>query len=136
MTKERLENYKKIVRERIRLEEKLAQVEAALYSPKIPQLTAVPPSGTPTGKGMEALADKHMELQQFYQAKLDELAAEQLEIEHAISSLDETARTVLGYHYIDGLTWSEVANKVHYCLTSIHNIKNKALEELERMEGE
>lgn len=135
MTKERLRNYQNIKRERVQLEEKLAQIEANLFSPKIPQLTGTPPSGSPTGSAMENLADKHMELQRRYEAKLVELAAEQLEIERAIETLDTTARLVLRYHYIDGLIWEDVAVRAHHSLRTVHNIHSRALQELKGMEG-
>lgn len=134
MTKERLRNYQNIKREREQLEEKLAQIEAALYSPKIPQLTSVPASGSPTGSGMEALADKHMELQQRYEAKLVELATEQLEIERAIETLDPTARMLLRYRYIDGLTWEEVCVRLCYSWRQTHRLHSQALEKLKREE--
>lgn len=136
MTKERLRNYQNIKRERAQLEEKLAQIEAALYSPKIPQLTSTPPSGSPTGSAMENLADKHMELQRRYEANLVELAAEQLEIERAIETLDPTARMLLRYRYIDGLTWEEVCVRLCYSWRQTHRLHSQALEQLKRMEGE
>ena len=136
MTKERLRNYQNIKRERVQLEEQLAQIEAALYSPKIPQLTAVPPSGSPNGSTMENLADKHMELRRRYEAKLVELAAEQLEIERAIEALDPTARMLLRYRYIDGLTWEEVCVRLCYSWRQTHRLHSQAQKRLKNQERE
>lgn len=136
MTKERLRDYKKIKLEHAQLAEKVEEIETALYSPKIPRLTGVPSSGSPTGSAMEALADKHTEVLQHYRTKRDELAAEMLEIERAIETLDATARMLLRYRYIDGLTWEEVAERAHFSLRQVHNVHSQALQRLKREEGE
>lgn len=130
MTKERLRKYRQIERERKQLLEKLEEVEAALYYPKIQQMTDMPRGGLKEGNPQEDLAIHHIELQRQYNAKLVELAAEQLAIEQAIESLDPTARMVMRYRYIDGLKWEEVCVKIDYSWTQTHHIHGEALKQL------
>lgn len=130
MTKERLRNYGKIKREREQLLQQLEEVEAALYSPKIQRLTGMPSGGKPDGNPQENLIAHHIELQQRYMAKVDELAAELLAIEQAIESLDGTLRTLLRFRYIDGLVWEEVCVRMNYSWRQIHNLHGRALNQL------
>ncbi len=131
MTKERLRKYQEIKREREQLLLKLDEVEAALYSPKVQRPTGVPFSGSsPEGGPHENLAIHHIELQERYKAKLDELAAEQLAIEQAIEPLDPLFRMLLRYRYIDGLKWEEVCCKMSYSWRQTHNLHGRALQQL------
>lgn len=127
MTKERLRNYQKIKREREQLLHQLEELEAALYSPKIQQLTGMPSSAPAEGNPMENLAIHHIELQERYRAKLDEMAAELLTIEKAIEPLDPVLRVLLRYRYIYDLKWEDVCVKMNYSWRQTHNLHGKAL---------
>lgn len=120
MTKERLRNYQKIKREREQLERQLAEVETLLYYPKIPQMSDMPRGGSKEGNPQEDLAIHHIELQQLYREKIDELAKEQLAIEKAIEPLGSTARQLMRYRYLDGLKWEEVCVKMNYSWSQTH----------------
>lgn len=130
MTKERLRKYRQIERERKQLLEKLEEVEAALYYPKIQQMTDMPRGGLKEGNPQEDLAIHHIELQRQYNAKLVELAAEQLAIEQAIDSLDPVDRMIMRYRYIDCLKWEEVCVKIGYSWTQTHEHHGRALKQL------
>lgn len=130
MTKERLRNYQNIKKEREQLRQQLEEIEAALYYPKIQRLDAMPGGGSKEGNPQEDLAIHHIELQERYRAKLEELAAEQLAIEDAIESLDETERMLMRYRYIDGLKWEEVCIKIGYSWTQTHEHHGRALQKL------
>lgn len=130
MTKERLRNYQNIKKEREQLRQQLEEIEAALYYPKIQRLDAMPGGGSKEGNPQEDLAIHHIELQERYRAKLEELAAEQLAIEDAIESLDETERMLMRYRYIDGLKWEEVCVKIGYSWTQTHEHHGRALQKL------
>lgn len=131
MTKERLRKYQEIKRERVQLQQRLEEVETALYSPKSQQPTGMPSSGSkPEGSALENLSNYHMELQERYRAKLEELAAEQLAIEEAIEPLDATYRMLLRYRYIDGLKWEEVCLKMNYSWRQTHYLHGRALQQL------
>lgn len=129
MTKERLRNYQDIKKERKQLREKLDEIEAALYYPKIQQLTGMP-SNHAEGNPQEDLSLHHIELQERYKAKMEELAAEQLAIEEAIESLDANKRMLLRYRYIDGLKWEEVCIRMNYSWTQTHYHHGEALKQL------
>lgn len=129
MTKERLRNYQAIKREREQLRRSLDEIEAALYYPKIQQLTAMP-SAPAKENPMEVMAIHHIELQRKYQEKLEELAEEQLAIEKAIEPLEPTARMLLRYRYIDGLKWEEVCVRLNYSWRQTHRLHGEALRRL------
>ena len=132
MTKKRLQNYQSIKRELVQIHQQIEEVEAKIYAPSASKLSAEPRGGggisDPTGRG----AVKHKELLDLYQAKLDELTAEQLAIEKAIDSLDGTARTLMRYKYIDGHTWEEVCLLINYSWAQTHRLHARALEQLRR----
>lgn len=136
MNKERLRNYQAIKRELEQLRMQLEELEATMYSPKAQQLTGMPFSGsTRMGSALESMTVKHMELVERYRVKVAELTAEQLEIETAIESLDGTARTLMRFRYIEGLTWEEVCVKMSYSWRQTHRLHRKALEMLREKEG-
>ena len=130
MTKERLRNYQNIKKEREQIRNQLEEIETALYYPKIQNLDGMPGAGPKEGNPQENLIIHHIELQERYWAKLEELAAEQLAIEDAIESLDETERMLLRYRYIDGLKWEEVCVKIGYSWTQTHEHHGRALQKL------
>lgn len=134
MTKERLRNYQNIKKEREQLRQKLEEIEAALYYPKIQNLTGMPFHHS-EGNPQEDLAIHHIELQEKYNAKLEELAAEQLAIETAIESLDAHKRMLLRYRYIDGLKWEEVCVRMNYSWTQTHYHHGEALRQLREKEA-
>lgn len=134
MTKERLRRYGKIKQEQEQLRQRLEEVETVLYYPKIPGLTDMPGGGSKEGNPQEELAIHHIELQQLYKAKIDEMAKELLAIEAAIEHLDETARTLLRYRYLDGLKWDEICQRMNYSWGSVHNIHGAALQQLKEAE--
>ena len=133
MTKERLRNYQNIKKEREQLRQRLEEVEAALYYPKIQQLSAMPAGPNAEGNPQENLAIHHIELQERYTAKLEELAAEQLAIEEAIEPLEPTARMLLRYRYLDGLKWEEVCCRMNYSWRQTHRLHGEALRQLREM---
>lgn len=131
MTKERLRKYRSIKKECEQLRQKLEELEAALYYPKIQRLTDMPTAHM-EGNPQEELAIYHIELQSLYVAKIAELAAEQLAIEQAIDSLDSRERQLLRYRYIDGLKWEEVCEVMNYSWTQTHEYHGRALQQLRK----
>ena len=129
MTKEKLRNYQNIKREQQQLRHQLEEIETALYYPKVQQLTDMPKDHA-EGNPQEDLAIYHIELQQRYKGKLEELSAEQLAIETAIEELEPTARALLRYRYLDGLKWEEVCVKLNYSWRQTHRLHGEALKKL------
>lgn len=133
MDKKRLQNYKNLNLEKQQLLAKLEEIEAALFSPKIPRMTGMPAAPSP-GNAMENMIARHLELRALYEAKLSELAAEQLAIEEAIESLKPAARMLMRYRYIDGMTWEEVCVCMSYSWRQMHRLHAQALEQLKDKE--
>lgn len=130
MTKERLRKYQTIKKEREQLRQQLEEIETALYYPKIQRLDDMPKSGQKEGNPQEDLMIHHIELQERYGSKLEELAAEQLAIEAAIETLEPTARILLRHRYIEGMAWEDICVKMSYSWRQIHYIHAKALRAL------
>lgn len=133
MTKDRLRNYQNIKREREQIQQLLDEAEAALYYPNVPHLTDMPRAQV-FGNPKEDKANDHLELIARYKAKLAELAAEQLAIETAIESLDQTYRLLMRYRYFQGIKWEEICTKMGYCWTQIHEHHSRALKLLKGAE--
>ena len=136
MTKERLRRYREIKKEARQIRDKLEEIESRLYSPKGQLLTGMP-SAPPPGGGTvtEALIDRHAQLVQMYRDQLTVLEEEQLAVETAIASLeDSTARQLMRYRYIDGLKWEEVCIRIKYGWAQTHDIHSKALKQLRAQE--
>ena len=134
MTKERLRAYAEIKKEREQLRLQLEEIEAALYYPKIQRLTDMP-AAPRDGNHQEDLAIYHIELQERYRAKMEELAAEQLAIEQAIESLEPTARMLMRYRYIDGLKWEDICVTMSYSWRQMHRLHGEALKKLNEEAG-
>ena len=130
MTEAELKEYINIKRERDQLREMLDEIEATLYPPKIQHMTGMP-SNISDGNRQEDLIVKHIDLQDRYKAKIEELAARQIEVEKAIDALRPPHRMLLRYRYIDGLTWEQVSERIHYSWRQTHRLHREALQMLE-----
>lgn len=131
MTKEELQNYRNLERERRQVKAKLEEIETALYSPRAQQLTGMPSAPPKPGSTLEAAVARHAEdleaLREHYQALLDRLTAAQLNIEKAIDGLDTTARTLMRHRYIDGRKWEEICVLMNYSWRQVHRLHAAAL---------
>lgn len=77
--------------------------------------------------------DKLVEYIDLLDKKNDELIDAKLEITEAISGLpDSRHRTLLYEYYINGLTWEEVAAKMHYTWRWTMRLRKEALVEIEK----
>lgn len=131
MNKYQLRTYSDIARERKQIEQQLEEIEATLYSPRGTDFSGMPHSPSP-GNTIEALAVKHVQLQELYNTKLEELLVAQLEIEVAISKVqDGLLRTLLRHRYIECLTWEEICIVMAYSWSHIHRLHDEALRAIE-----
>lgn len=132
MTKERLRRYQAIKAEQKQLQSLLDEIETPMYSPKAQQLSGMPfpPSRIGSGSPQEQMADRTMELRARYAEKIEELHAEQLEIETAIDTLEPKLRTLMRHRYIDGLTLEDVCICMGYSLRQANRLHAEALEQL------
>lgn len=131
MTKERLRQYKHIKKEIAHIKLQLEEVETALYSPRSQRMDGMPRNPSGGGDPIDLrLLEKHAALMNRYRVKLADLIEEQLAVEDAIENLDSTARRLLRYRYLDGLTWEEVCVAMSYSWRQVHRLHAEALQKL------
>ena len=76
------------------------------------------------------LWDVHNELQE----EISRLMEKSREAEKLIDHLpDERHRSVLKLRYLCGMTWDEIAEKLHFTLRWVHKLHKEAIEKLENM---
>ena len=129
MTKEELHRYQALKKEQAQIEEMLWEIQATMTAPKTSRIDGEP-HGPSTGAGLENIVAKHLELEERYNAKLEEIIATRLSIEQAIDCLEPTERQLMRYRYIDGLTWEEVCVAMTYSWRQTHRIHGRALNKL------
>ena len=129
MTKERLQQYRQLQRELRQIQDRIMEVESAMYSPRNQRLTGMP-SAHSAENVMEKLVDKHRELEVMYQEKLMAITEELLAIEKAIATLDPTLRLLMRYRYVDGYRWEDICVKMNYSYQGVHKVHRKALKRI------
>lgn len=129
MDRVRLQNYKNIKKEIKQLLEQITVIESRLYSPKAQHLTGMP-AAQANGNAVEDMSAEHMELLNYYHKRVDELDAEQLEIEKALELLEPMHRMLLRYRYIEGHKWEDICVLMSYSWRQVHRNHHKALEQL------
>lgn len=135
MTKEQLKAYVELRRERDDLARRIEEIELERYSPRSQRLDGMPRGGSGENYVLEDRMDREDKLLELYRRKKAELDAALLVIEEAIEVLDPRERRLIRLHYIDGLTWEQVAVQMAYSWTQVHRIHGKALEKLKEMEA-
>ena len=86
------------------------------------------PGGGESGSPIERPMDKVDELERKITQAIDELADIRMEIEAVLGQLeDDTLRKLMEYRYIDGLTWEQVAEKMHYSWRHTCRLHGEAL---------
>lgn len=136
MTKERLRAYRDLKQERDQIFLMIKEIEAGLYSPKVPRLEAVPGGGGSKPGGVtptDAKIDKRDELLALYAEKCAQMDAELLAIEKAIDDLEPREKTVLRLHYVKGLTWEQVCVEIDRSWMTVHRIHANALKRLKEV---
>lgn len=129
MTKQELRRYSRLNIELKRLEEKIETLEAKITSPKNQTLSHMPRGGPVVD--LTEQVSKLIDLKNQYNATWDELISEQKRIEQAIVTLDDPIeRALMGYRYIDGLSWEEVCIRIKYCWVQTHKYHSSALAKL------
>lgn len=130
MTKQQLKTYRAIKQERDDIQRRREDLEAAMYGTRSQRLDGMPRGGSGANDILEAQIDRKDELLAMYLAKEEELDAALFAIEQAIEKLDPTQRTLVRLHYIDGLTWEQVAVAIDYSWSQTHRIHSAALKKL------
>lgn len=129
MTKEELKSRLKRYLEIKAEAEQIQELRDALLDPKGANLDAMPRSSGP-GNPVEAARKQREKLQQDYDRKLEELAAEQAYIEAMIEGLGPIERKLMRHRYLEGLTWEKVCVAINYGWTQTHNMHGRILDKL------
>ena len=107
------------------LEEQSRWRERAL---KITPTLSQAPGGGESGSPIERPMDKVLEIDVEINREIDELQIVRQEIRAALNQLeDENLKLLMEYRYIDGLTWEQVAEKMHYSWRHTCRLHGEAL---------
>lgn len=132
MTKQELREYVKMNAEIRRLEDKIMEIDSKLQSAKTPTLTGMPKGGLMTDI-VDKISDLN-ELREMYWRQWHKLMQKRIRIENVINSLDDTIeRALMGYKYIDGLTWEDVCLRIGYSWERTHHFHKQALKKLKKV---
>ena len=108
---EKLLAYRDAMRELDKLGEELEECRARAES--MTASYSLTPGGSGDGRRMEHHALKLAELGAEYARRLDELAAQRLEVGQIIDAVpDALTRAALRLRFLDGLTWKQTAEKL------------------------
>lgn len=95
-----------------------------------PVLSPVPGGGG-SGSPIERPMDKVLEIDVEINREIDELQIVRQEIRAALNQLeDENLKLLMEYRYIDGMTWEQIAVKMHYGFQWVCKLHGRALNRL------
>ena len=121
-----LKSYRWVADEIADDEERLARLDARLYSPGAVKISDMPRGGQPIT--MESLVNEKIELQERINAKNSRRRA----ILNAIECMkSERDRRVLKLHFIDDMTHEQVAERINYSVTQTRRYYETAREHFE-----
>lgn len=121
-----LKSYRWIEAEIMDDEERLARLDARLYTPGAVKISDMPRGGQPVT--MESLVAEKLELQERINVKNSRRRAILDAIERMRSERD---RRVLKLHFIDDMTHEQVAERINYSVTQTRRYYETALENFE-----
>ena len=86
-------------------------------------------SGAPGGRRRwDDRADDMIDLEARLEEQLREMCGVKLEVMDAIGRVkDPVCREVLELYYLDGLSWAQVADRMHYSVRNVQILHGKAL---------
>lgn len=137
MEKTDLKNYRALVQEVLQLKEQLAVLESSIYSPRGQRFTTTPRVPSGDRSTMDGAVDRHIKLVALYRDQLAEKEAQQLAIEQAIESLNDTPeRLIMRDLYIAGKRWPAVLSKMQklgYSERTVYRLHGYALLKLKEV---
>lgn len=134
MTKEQLKAYRDMKKEKDDLEQRIEALNAQLYGMRAQRLDGMPRGGSGENYGTEILIQTKDNLLALLRGKKLTLGAQLVKIERAIEKLEPRERHLVRLHYIDGLTWEQVAVEMDYSWRQVHRIHGDALAKLKEEE--
>ena len=129
MTKYELMQYRWILKNIEKLEEKLLEIDTQLQRITT-RYTLVSVSRTGSRDVMGELIIKKIEIEEEINKKLQESYRKLNEIEKAIKKLDEREKLLIRLRYIYGKSWGEICDEMNYSWKQIHRIHKQALDKL------
>lgn len=127
--KKQLNSYQDLRAEYQELRDELRELEITLGAPPGSNWDGMPRSPG-ISNPVERAALKHLALLEKCEAKLDKLAAALEMIEDMIEGLEPIERRLARFHYIDGLKWEDVCDKINYSWSQTHRIHARLLDRL------
>lgn len=99
---------------------------------KVTQNFSPAPGGGESGSPIERPMDKVLEIEEEINKEIDELQEVCRDIKTVLGQLeDDTLRLLMEYRYIDGLTWEQVAVKMHYGFQWVCKLHGRALDKID-----
>lgn len=137
MDKADFKNYRALLLEVQQLKEQVMILEASLYSPKGQRFTSTPRVPSGDRSTMDGAVERHIKLDSYYREQLAKKEAQQLAIEQAIDSLEDSAeRLVMRERYIKGKGWTAISLKLQalgYSERSVYRLHGYALAKLKEV---
>lgn len=124
--KKQLNSYQDLRAEYQELRDELRQLENLVPGSNWDGMPRSPNVSNP----VERAALKHIALMDKCKAKLEGLAAALERIEDTIEGLEPIERRIARLHYIEGLKWEVVCDKINYSWSQTHRIHGRMLERL------
>lgn len=121
-----LGRYRALLLEKEQLAEELERLEAAMNAPRVKAMTGMPRASAGVDQMLQAVSS-HITMSERYGSMILALAEEIEKLEALIADLEPMERLVIRYHYLDGLAWAEVSEKIGYELRQTHRIKDRAI---------
>ena len=135
MDRERIANYLPLKAEGDLLRLQLEEIEAVLLYTAAQRLSKMPTAPS-KDRTMERKANKHIAIAENYKRLMKKTGEELAAIEKAIETLPPKERLCIRCRYIMGYSVEKTAEIVGVERRQINNIKNSALDRLERQERE
>lgn len=137
MEKSDFRNYRALLLEVQQLKDQLQILESSLFSPKGQRFTSTPRVPSGDRSTMDGAVERHIKLVECYREQLADKEAQQLAIEQAIDSLQDTAeRLVMRERYINGRGWTAISfilQKIGYSERSVYRLHGYALAKLKEI---
>ena len=108
--------------------ERVERLRARLEAGRLNQLTGMPRGGN---EDWTDTADSLIELERVVNARVREMCRVKRLAMEAIEAVEEMLyREVLELYYLDGYTWEQVADVMHYSKRNVTNLHGKALRKI------
>lgn len=130
--KRQLNSYRDLRAEHQELLDELQQMESLIAGPNLDGMPRSPGVSNPT----ERAALNHLTLVAKCEAKLEDIASALERIEDLIDDLEPIERRVARLHYVEGLKWEDVCEKINYSWRQTHRIHGRLLDKLVKAEME